>query len=743
MAGETESLWTTIIFSGVAGSVVFLWFILMRKRFPRFYMANLLSADHVVENTGTGYFNWIAYTWRYPEVKLLHSYGGMDRVMYLKFMKYTACLFAIYSVLGLVALLPVNATGGFSEEQILEYDHGGLERYSMGNIKQGSDRLWVHLSFVFIFSVFAWYYVYNKDEQYQSLKHLQSTSNSIQSRTVMIDYLPLQLRSSQALKDYFSVKYPGKVIYATVVPDIPLLRRLQQKRQYLFEKWREAKAKYESKNKRPTHWTGPVPCSGELVDSLVYYTNEIQTLDEEIRSQVETIKAQSQATIQTTKVGFVTFTSIRTALECVEEFRHIPFSRSQANVYNLRARPAPEPHDIDWESLSVDREEFVVRRIVVALVLIAVFLFWSIPVTFISAFYNLNDLVHIPRVVIILIGGLVPSSSLALFLSVLPDIFYAVIRMRRFYLKTQVDRSVLRMYWLFLFMNVFLLSIITSSLFDTLRAIWEEPQETWKLFSGSIPKQALFFANYIVLQTLFGYAANFARLKKLLVFWFKSISASALIHHSYYFDYSEYYAEALLIFAIGVTYSVMAPIISPLVFLYFAIGWFSAKYNFIFVKQAKYEALKMTSIAINRIMVTLLFFQLIMIGEFSLKYFPPGSAVGLLVIGTAIYWYFIRRKFTRMGKYIALSNALLRAQIENVKEEDELLDDSGQPALDKAQLQPQLVQHVGEMYEDPALQLPPSLTEYEQDFGTNTLDVPTSSKEANSESTTSRLQWEA
>ncbi len=66
----------------------------------------------MIGDNGTGYLNWISYTWNYPEYKLLHSYGGMDQVMYLKYMKYSAILFAVFTLLGLSTLLPVNITGG-------------------------------------------------------------------------------------------------------------------------------------------------------------------------------------------------------------------------------------------------------------------------------------------------------------------------------------------------------------------------------------------------------------------------------------------------------------------------------------------------------------------------------------------------------------------------------------------------------------------------------------------------------
>jgi hypothetical protein len=297
-----------------------------------------------------------------------------------------------------------------------------------------------------------------------------------------------------------------------------------------------------------------------------------------------------------------------------------------------------------------------------------------------------------------------------------------VISRRAFYLKTQVERAVLRTYWLFLILNVFLLSVIASSLFDTIHSVFHDPKSTVKLFSASIPKQALFFASYIILQIFFGYPSDLARLKKLVIFWGKSISTRHAPETSKPFKYAENYAQALLIFAIGMCYSVMSPIILPFVCTYFAVGWFVAKYNFIFVKQPKYEALKMTSIAINRIMFTLLLFQGIMIGEFSLKYFPPGFSIGLLVVGTTIYWYFIRRKFTKKGKFVALSNALLRAQVENLGEEDEL---SKSLAVNNQQTDSKdsLINTIREMYEDPALKMPVPLGDYLSDYGALHLEL--------------------
>jgi hypothetical protein len=49
-------------------------------------------------------------------------------------------------------------------------------------------------------------------------------------------------------------------------------------------------------------------------------------------------------------------------------------------------------------------------------------------------------------------------------------------------------------------------------------------------------------------------------------------------------------SSSLLIFLLGMTYSTIAPLILPFVFIYFVYGYFVYKYNLVFVRAPRFES---------------------------------------------------------------------------------------------------------------------------------------------------------
>jgi hypothetical protein len=61
-----------------------------------------------------------------------------------------------------------------------------------------------------------------------------------------------------------------------------------------------------------------------------------------------------------------------------------------SNPYKVKAKLAPFPKDINWLNISRHKGEYWIRVACVYIIIAVMFLFWSLPVTFISAFSNLG-----------------------------------------------------------------------------------------------------------------------------------------------------------------------------------------------------------------------------------------------------------------------------------------------------------------------------------------------------------------
>jgi hypothetical protein len=87
----------------------------------------------------------------------------------------------------------------------------------------------------------------------------------------------------------------------------------------------------------------------------------------------------------------------------------------------------------------------------------------------------------------------------------------------------------------------------------------------------------------------------------------------------YYFFVQNLILE-LLIFNIGLGFSTMSPIITMFAVIYFVVGYWRAKYSYVFVYPPNFnEGIKMTPLAINRIVIGMYIYQVTLLGVFTLK----------------------------------------------------------------------------------------------------------------------------
>lgn len=123
------------------------------------------------------------------------------------------------------------------------------------------------------------------------------------------------------------------------------------------------------------------------------------------------------------------------------------------------------------------------------------------------------------------------------------------------------------------------------------------------------------------------------------------------------FEYYVYYARELLIFNIGLGFSSMSPIITLFALTYFVVGYWRAKYNYVYVYPPNFnEGIKMTPLAINRIVIGMYVYQVTLLGVFMLKYFAPGGVIAFLIIATAIFHYSLHKKYLKTYKYLSLED---------------------------------------------------------------------------------------
>lgn len=677
---------------------------LKEKRFfaPRFYPLKESPGNRLNPPHERHIFSWISYTLNHSETRLLHI-AGFDAVMYLRFLKYSIILFGVLSLISTAFLMPINVTAENKSKSTDDAEFVvGLNTFSLANIPTGSSRFWAHLLSVFVFSLLVYYYIWRlhlSHVQLDDLSKTSATSRSIQSRTVMVTNLPDSCINDEALVACFAELYGTKsILHATLVPYVEELSHLKEMRNSYLKKLQSAREAYdESKDKkRPTHRIGFL-CFGPKVDSLTFYQDQVDALE-------TAIEMQKKKVLPPTNIGFITFTSVRTAMQAAQ-------SLHDKDPRCMIVEPAPEPNDINWKWLTLRRAEVHTRRIVIYTFIALLFFFWTFPITFVSAFANLSTLSKIQGLSFLvralsynsvikgLVEGFLPSLALLLFLVILPYILRAILHQRGLRLHSEFDRQLVRLYWLFLLLNVFLVSVFAGTFFEVFARVLEHPQYIVSVLATSLPAQALYFTNYIVLQGYAGYPIFWLfRLDEYLICKFmqmficKTAREKKEAEEPMPLFYSLLYARELLIFSIALSYSSMVPLMLPFATLYFAIAYLTAKHNFVYVFTPHHEGNRMTRLVIHCVMVGILIYQATMMGVLGLKLFPYAAALLIAMTMTVVVWYYWQSVYSRSLSVLALR-------------------DCPGTELDIHSMDERQIQHIRRMYTHPALLSP--LLEYE------------------------------
>lgn len=119
----------------------------------------------------------------------------------------------------------------------------------------------VPVLFMYLFSGFTFFVMKQEYSHWMELRmdFLGRGDKNIDPQhhfSLMIENIPLELRSDSALFDYFDKLYPDKIHSASVIMNLPKLEALAARRLRITKRLEKAVARYMASGKRPTHTMG-------------------------------------------------------------------------------------------------------------------------------------------------------------------------------------------------------------------------------------------------------------------------------------------------------------------------------------------------------------------------------------------------------------------------------------------------------------------------------------------------------
>lgn len=515
---STSAVLSSLVANLILCGAFVLAFLILRLKFKRIYSPkssyDLVPEDKKPEPLPKDPIRWVFILLTKPHSFIIQQ-CGLDGYFFLRFIYVFGLTFA-FGILTWIVLLPINAVDGKGNK--------GLDQLSISNVKHRK-RYYAHAVMSWLYYGSVIYVIYRELFFYNSFRAAVLSSpkyaKSLSSRTVLFQSVPdTWLDEKQFYKLFNGVKR----IYVS-----RNVRRLDHKNSErekyalkleaatttLLKKAMKAKKKADKKqievenpedidswvpaNKRPRH--KPNGFFSKKVDTIEYCRERLIELDAEVS------KLQRRYKLSKPKNSiFVEFDNQYQAQLAYQTVVHHNPLRMSPSFTGLA------PSDIDWDNMRLFWWERVVRSAIAVAAIVALIVFWAIPVAFVGVISNITYLTdklpwldwinNMPSWLLGVVTGLLPTIMLAILMAVLPMFIRGMAKAAGCASTQSVEHFTQSAYFAFLVVNGFLVTALSSSAAATVTKIINDSSAVLSVLAQSLPKSSNFYISYLILQGL-------------------------------------------------------------------------------------------------------------------------------------------------------------------------------------------------------------------------------------------------
>jgi hypothetical protein len=628
-----------------------------RVYFPKWYLKGMRDSPSSAGAAVTKYVNidwrsyfkflsWIPAALKMPEEELI-EHAGLDSVVYLRIYRTGLKIFVPITILAFAILVPVNWTNDALEG--LKVVQSDIDKLSLSNVPYGSKRFIAHVVMAYAFTFWTCYVLLKEYEIVTTMRlcFLASEKRRPDQFTVLVRNIPPDPDESvsELVEHFFLVNHPDHYLKHQVVYNANKLADLVEKKKKMRNWLDYYLLKFERKSKRPTTKTGWLGCFGSDVDAIDYYKSEIEKIGKEEAEERKKVMKDPKSIMP---AAFVSFRSRWGAAVCAQ-------TQQTSNPTTWLTEWAPEPRDVYWNNLSIPFVSLTVRRLIIAVAFFFLIFFYVVPIAFVQALANiegiekalpfLEPLIERPTVKSF-IQGFLPGIVLKIFLIVLPTILMYMSQFEGLISQSSLERRTASKYFIFLFFNVFLGSILTGSALEQLKTyLHQSANEIPRTFGVAVPMKATFFITYVMVDGWSGVALEITRIRAFVIFhlknWFlvktEKDREEAMDPGSICFYWSE--PRIQLYFLLGLVYAPVTPLLLPFILVFFALAYVVYRHQIINVYNQRYESGAQFWPQVHlRIIVALIVSQLLLLGLLSTKGLEEATPA-LLVLPVLTIWF--------------------------------------------------------------------------------------------------------
>jgi len=590
---------------------------------------------------GYSLFGWVKPVWSYTEEELL-AIVGLDAITFLRFIRMCSIITTVLSVILGATLIPVSLVYNLKYNKASSYSTQSTALSVITVAEMYGTFLWAPIIMSYFAVIVALFFIF---KNYQHMVRLRwaffrsdAYQNSFAARTLMLTGVSRDLQSDEALSSLLStigMPYPTTEVHiGRVMGSLPEIVELHDDTVRKLERVLASYLKDPNNvsQKRPTvrvHKTMGM-FGGERVDAIDHYTAQINKLEASIENWRDRIAERKPESY-----GFASMGAVPYAHAAAKSLKG-------KKPRGVKIELAPEPRDILWKNLVMSATARFTSNFFGFLYLSIVVFFNAVPLLAVALIAQMSSFIgtlgflkawhNASAWSFAAVAGLVPPAISGVMGYFLPIIMRRIAKYRGERTRTQLDKVVTGQYFAFMIVSQFVLFTLIGILITSIATIVSEISDhksagavfdTLRQQTVVVKKQYLNMSNYwLTWIPLRFYLSIFdlAQVLKLLLVWFRKglLGRTPRDVREYTkppnFEYSIYYANLLFLFAVGLLYACLAPLVIIFTAAAFWISLAVYKYQLMYVCVTKVESGgQLWRVIVNRLLASIIFMQLILI----------------------------------------------------------------------------------------------------------------------------------
>ncbi|CAO2657244.1 Nn.00g033700.m01.CDS01 [Neocucurbitaria sp. VM-36] len=647
--------------------------------FPRTFIGTVPEKDRTPCHSRS-YWDWV-HTMRIIPDKFTLYHQSLDSYLFLRFLRTLIFICIVGAALTWPILMPVNATGGGKAKE--------LNRISIGNVKK-KKHLYAHATVAWVFFSFVMFTVARERLWLIGLRQAWNLSKTnakrLSSRTVLFLSAPTAALDNSNMQRFFGndavrvwpatkvdklqslVSARNAKVEELEVAEIKLIQNINKEIRKTQGENNNRNIKYDDlpkqmkKSLRPRHSLHTLP-GGKDVDSIDWFRDQVKGKEREVDEARESNEnAERSGGAAAVFVEFQTQAAAQRACQQI----------TSSDILSLTPRyTGVMPNEVNWSNLNLAPARRISQQGIALTLVITTIIFWSIPVSLVGALSNIGYLAEnykwldflnkLPPSIMSLLSGLVPPLLLSALARYVPNIFRYIFTTFGEPTKTSTEMKVLKWYYVFQVLQIFLVTTISSGAAAVVSQIATDPASVPQLLASNLPRASNTYLTYFVVQALTNAPSNILNYSDVLsfVFFDKFFDKTPRQKYNSYITlkgmpWGKLFPKYVNFVIIAIAYSCIAPLVLGFAAIGLAIFYVSYRYMLLYTVQPKIDTKgHCYTLALQQVLTGVYIAELCLIGLFSLRQATgPLIMIVVLLIATAIFNYTTNIYFAPLEQFL-------------------------------------------------------------------------------------------